>query len=283
MSMQNQAISKTVLVPLSVMLLASLMLMTSCRAQAPAVVSPACGQSASQTVLSPVQAMQQDVSMLALVNRLSLSPLQARQLLSIASRASEAISALDGPRSQSADSLMALLQRQFDIMLRDEQPSAALMEQIAQAELELQRIDERAQEALVPFAAEARKVLSEAQVLIISGEDEARQAAEEMLMWIRELSAEDFAVEGPSNADALAVADIDLDTDTVVAIFRTARTLSAEEYAAKMDELSAKLAPLYRPDAVGEDVIIGSMLANERFAPVLQMRMEHLSDGSGQG
>lgn len=279
MSLDSPATSKTVAVVVSAMLLALVMLVGSCRAQTPEPLQPP----QQQDNVVALATMQQDLSIVALINRLSLSPQQAKELLSIASRVREAMHALQAPRQQATAHLLALLERQLDLMLRDEQPPAALTEQIAQAELELQRIDEQAQHALLPFAAEARKVLSQAQVMIISGQDEARQAAEEMLMWIRELSAEDFAGEGRSNAEALAIAEIGLDADTVFNVFRTARSLSPEQYAAQVDELAEKLGPLYRPEIGGEDLAIGRMLANERFIPVLELRMKHLSDGSGQG
>ena len=278
----NWADIKAAAIPLAVMMTAALMLMTSCRAQMPASQT-ACELISQNTSPLAVQAIQQDVSALALINRLSLTPAKSRQLLSIATRAREASGEFDARREQAGENLEALLRKQFDMMLRDQQPPVALMEQIAQGELELQRIDEQAQQAVTPFASEARKVLSEAQVLIITGEDEARQAAEEMLMWVRELSAEDFAVEAQSNAEALAIADIGLDTDTVLGIFRNARSLTAEKYVAEMDELAGKLAPLYQSGAGGEDVMIGRMLANDRFAPVLQLRMEYLSDRTDQG
>ncbi len=274
MSGNNRSRSQALSFALMAMLLMPLALVGSCQAQTP---------ENQQDAAELVAQMRQDLNLLETLNRLSLSPQQAEKLLSIATRAREATAAFDAVRQRAAARLLPLLDKQFNFMLQDQQVPAELLEQIGQVELELQQIDEQIAGAPLAFAAEARKILTQPQVLIITGGDEARQAAEEMLIWIRELSVEDFNSEARANAEALADPDIGLDADTVHAIFVKTRTISAEDYARQVQQLAEKLAPLYRSDAAGEDALIAKLLLNERFIPVLRRRMQYLSADGGQG
>ncbi len=274
MSGNNQSRSQALSSVVIAMLLMPLALVGSCQAQTP---------NNQQDAAASVAQMRQDLNLLETLNRLSLSPQQAEKLLSIATKAQEATAAFDALRQKTAARLLPLLDKQFNFMLQDQQVPAELLEQIGQVELALQQIAEQTAGAPLAFAAEARKILTQPQVLIITGGDEARQAAEEMLIWIRELAAEDFNSEARSNAEALADPDIGLDANTVYAIFVKTRAISAEDYARQVQQLAEKLAPLYRSDATSEDVLIAKLLLNERFIPVLRRRMQYLSAGGGQG
>ena len=227
--------------------------------------------------------MRAELSLLDTLNRLSLTPQQAEQLLALARKAQQAAAEATLKRDRALTRLIPLLEKQLACMLHDEQAPAGLLDQIAGVEAEIAGIDDEIANAPVPFAAAARKVLSEAQVLIMTGDDQAGESAEEMLVWIRELSDQDFAGEGRSNAEALADPDIGLDTDAVYGIFRRARALSAEAYAEQLGNLARQLVPLYRVNSAGEDFLIAQFLVNDRFIPVLERRIRYLSADTGQG
>jgi hypothetical protein len=224
-----------------------------------------------------------ELSLLDTINRLSLTGQQAEQLLALARKAQQAAAEPKLKRDRALNSLIPLLEKQLAYMLHDEQISAELLDQIAALEAEIAQIDDEIANAPVPFAAQAHNLLSEAQVLIVTGDDQARQSAEEMLVWIRELSAEAFAGEGRSNAEALADPDIGLDADTIYDTFHKARALSAEDYAQQLDDLAGQLVPLYRAGSATEDFLIAEWLVNERFIPVLERRIRYLSADTGQG
>ncbi len=224
-----------------------------------------------------------ELSLLDTLNRLSLTPAQAEGLLALARKAQQAAAEAKLKRDKALTGLAPLLEKQLACMLHDQQPPAELLDQIAVAEAEIAQLDDEIANAPVPFASEARNLLSEAQILIMTGDDQARESAEEMLVWIRELSDQDFAGEGRSNAEALADPELGLDTDAVYAIFRKARALSAEDYARQLGELVRQLVPLYRVNSAAQDFLIAQFLVNDRFIPVLERRMRYLSAGTGQG
>ncbi len=274
MSRNNQSRSQALSVLLIAILLMPLALVGSCQAQSP---------DSKQEATEAVAQVRQDLSLLETLNRLSLSPQQAEKLLEIASNAQKATAAFEAVRQRTAARLLPLLEKQFTFMLQDQQVPGELLQQISEVELELQQIDEQSAGAPLAFAAEARKVLTDPQILIITGGDEARRAAEEMLIWVRELSAEDFNSEARANAEALAKPDLGLDADAVYDTFVKTRSLAPEDYARQVEQLAEKLAPLYRSDAAGEDVQITGLLVNQRFISVLRQRMQYLAVGGGQG
>jgi len=271
----NRQLQATALsVVLRVTLLVPLLLVGSCQAQPPDSKSEA---------TQVVNDIREEINLLAMLNRLSLSPEQAKKLVLLAGKAQDATAKAGAAREAAAARLVPLLEQQFDYMLKDQQVPTALSDNIAAAEAEIQEISDQVAEVPLSFAAEARSILTQPQILIATGGDEARQAAEEMLMWVRELTAEDFHGEARANAEALADPELGLDADTVFGVFEKARALPPDQYAAQVQGLTDKLAPLYRSGTAGEDALIGKLLVNRRLIPVLQRRMQYLTAGGGEG
>lgn len=259
---------------LALLIIAPILAVGSCRADTNTqTIDPA------DTVVQ----MRDDIALLATINRLSLSPNQATQLVALARSAQEAQAAHADERRAALEKLMPLLETQMSHMIHDQKVPGELAEEISAAEQQLQAVDEKIAQAPLEYASSARELLTEPQLQILTGRDEALRAAEEMLVWIRELSDEDFTSEARANAEALADAEVGLDADTLYAIFTQVRRLSAEEYAAKIGPLAEKLAPLYAAGQAAEDVVIAELLVNPRFIPLMQRRIQYLSAGGGDG
>jgi hypothetical protein len=212
-----------------------------------------------------------------------LSQNQAAQLIALAGSAQEARAAHAPARHALLQKLMPLLEQQMSHMIHDQQVPGEIGEQIAAVEADLQTLDDTISADPLKYAADARQLLTEPQLQILTGGDEALRAAEEMLTWVRTLSDEDFTGEARTNADALADPEIGLPADMLYAIFTQARALPADEYAEKIGPLAARLAPLYAPGEETEDVLIAELLVNPRFVPLMQRRLQYLSAGGGDG
>ncbi|MFP3904948.1 MAG: hypothetical protein ACLFWB_11955 [Armatimonadota bacterium] len=246
-------------------------ILTSCRAQ-----SPTTDQAVPSAV---VERLDRDIELLQIINRLSLSRDQAQRLIEIAGQMQQERQATDAAYAE----LAPLLKEKMGYLLRDEPVPESLSAKIQQARQHLDELRDEVLSQQVQHVDEVREVLSEPQILIISGGDQARQAALEMLMWIRELSAEDFHSEAMPNAEQLADPEQGLDVDTVYEIFQTAYNLEPDEYHTQDEELASRLAPLFRTGTAHDDIAVIDLMTDDRFVPVLKRRAEYLTDGGGAG
>ncbi|MFO7945634.1 MAG: hypothetical protein R6V19_02290 [Armatimonadota bacterium] len=245
-------------------------ILTSCRAQSPT------SEAAPSAV---VERLDQDINLLQTINRLSLSKSQADELIEIARQMQQERRMTGAAHAE----LAPLLKEKLGYLLRDERVPESLSTKIEQAHQRLDELQEQLLSQQLQHADEVREVLSDPQIMIITGGDQARQAASEMLIWIRELSPEDFHSEAMPNAEQLADPEQGLDIDTVYNIFETARNLTPEQYHAQDEELASRLAPLFRTGTADDDMALIDLLTHERFVPVLQRRAEYLTDGGGAG
>lgn len=249
-------------------------LIGSCQAQAP---------QEQEDLRSVVERLDADIALLNKLNRLSLSKKQAETLISIARTIQQGREAHQEKMDPLRVQLIPLLKEKIGYMMRDERIPDDLVVQIDNVRARLSALEDNSLAESLQNVNQARGVLSEPQLMIVTGGDQARQAAREMLMWIRELSAEDFHSEAMLNAEQLADPELDLDVNTVYDVFKTARDLTTEQYHARAPQLAAQLAPLFRTGTTDEDMILLELLTNERFIPVLQRRSEHLAGGGGAG
>ncbi len=245
-------------------------ILTSCRAQSPTT---------EEAPSKIVERLDHDIELLQRLNRLSLSKNQANELIEIAGQMREDRQMMDAAYAE----LAPLLKEKMGYLLRDERVPEALSTRIQDARQKLEDLHEQSLSRQLQHIDEVRQVLSDPQIMIITGGDQARQAASEMLMWIRELSPEDFHSEAMPNAEQLADPEHGLDVDTVYEIFQTARNLTPEQYHAQEEELASRLAPLFRTGTAGDDVAVIDLMTDERFVPVLKRRAKFLTDGDGAG
>jgi hypothetical protein len=283
---QPRAITAAISMALMCLVALPVSLLSSCEAQAPNNRRPQQETGADQEredLRSVVERLDADIALLNRINRLSLSKAQAETLISIA----RSIQSSRRTHQQQMDpvraELLPLLKEKIGYMMRDERIPDELQAKIAEVRSRLNALADQCMADSLNDVQRARNTLTEPQLLIITGGDQARQAAREMLIWLRELSAQDFNSEAMLNAEQLADPSVNLDVDTVYETFKTARNLTTEEYHDRAPELAAKLAPLFRTGTMDEDIILLELLTNERFVPVMQRRAQYLSDGGGAG
>jgi len=249
------------------LLLLSVALMGSCQ---PAGV-PATGPAVSEAEQA-ANDLAQDVSLLHTLNRLDLQPAQLDPLLAVAQQAVDARAKAEPARQAALAQLVPLLREKRGLLLKDQDVPEELDKHLHTAQAKVEEADEQVASATLAVVPELRKVLTEDQVAIITGADEARAQAEDLLGWIRQLSAGTYAEEGKANAEQLADPAVNLTAADILKVFDETRKLSATDYAAKKGQYIAKLAPLYSPTVDAANQALADLLASSRLPSLLRER-----------
>lgn len=250
-----------------VLLLLSLTMMGACQ--------PAATPGGNQPTTEAEQAandLAQDISLLYTLNRLDLQPAQLDPLNAVAKQAQDAHAKALPARQAALAQLVPLLREKRALLLKDEDVPEDLDKQLRAAQSKVDVADEAIAGSAVSVVPELRKVLTADQVAIITGADEARSQAEDLLDWIRQLPPGTYAEEGKSNADQLADPTVKLTSADIMKIFDDARKLAAADYATKKGALVDKLAPLYSPTDEAANQALAEFVAATRLSVLLQER-----------
>lgn len=240
----------------------------------PSEGEPAEPASCAVPLLAPpsakVQALSEDLRLLQLFNRLQFTPQQIQSLL-------PAVDALAARRAQFDQEMAAIDQRleaalsdERALLLADKPLTAELQKRVSALQNERSATQQRAQMELASAAAGLRKLLTAPQLAIVTGSYEATLQARELLEWLRTLSDNDFAEEAQANAEGLAVPDKGLDAQLLLNLFKTARKLSAADFARQEEELAQKLAPAYGLSETEANGRIAGAFAHPRMPGLLR-------------
>lgn len=214
----------------------------------------------------------EDINLLYTINRLELKPQQIETLSVLAGQAQEAMAKLQPARQSALASLIPLLREKRHLLMRDKDIPAQLEKALQEAQTKIEEAEEKIKNAPLAFVPELRKILSPAQIAILTGMDEARAQAEELLEWVRRLSAAAFAEEAPPTAEELADPQAKLTAKDIMQIFTEVRKLPAAEYTKKKETYIARIAVLYAPTQEAADGFLAEFLAAPRLAALLQER-----------
>ena len=250
-----------------VMLLLSVALMGSC--QPAATGDGAVGVSEAERTANDLA---QDVGLLYTLNRLDLQPTQLDPLYAVAQQAQQARLKAEPPRQAALAQLVPLLREKRTFLLTDQDVPAELDKHLRAAQARVDDADEQVAGATLAVVPALRQVLTNDQIAIITGADEARAQARDLLDWIRQLSPGTYAEEGQANAEQLADPEAKLTSADILKMFDEARKLSAADYATKRDQYVARLAPLYSPTVEAADQALADLLASPRLPLLLQER-----------
>lgn len=214
--------------------------------------------------------LSQDIDLLNTINRLDLQPAQIQPLLALTGKVHDEKAKLEPQRQAALAELIPLLREKRTLLLADKEVSADLDGKIQTAQTKVDDAEQAMNTANVKYVPDMKKVLTEAQVSIITGADEARSQAEELLQWIRDLPEADYADEAKSNAAELSEPELNLRSADIMKIFDEARKISAAEYNKNRQGLVNKLAPLYMPMPEAADDAMVQFFASPRLAIILQ-------------
>lgn len=214
-----------------------------------------------------------EIQLLTDLNTLQLTRAQIQELLPAVEQLRTTAIGFEQQRVGLLRQLKPLLEQKRALLVRDEQPSEALAEQIDAIENDLAELDQTAGEALAAQAAIFRGILTEPQVAIVTGEEDARRQVLELIEWVREMDDDSFEREAPPYAEELAAPEVGLSEEEILDLLTVARAMSAEQYARDGDEIRGKLVELFRPTPEAADRIIIAVFLNQAMPRVLQDKL----------
>lgn len=214
--------------------------------------------------------LSQDIDLLNTVNRLDLQPAQIQPLLALVGKVQEEKAKLEPQRQAAMAELIPLLREKRSLLVQDKELPGDLEKKIQAAQAKVDDSEQAMNAANVKYVPDMKKVLTDAQVSIITGADEARSQADELLTWIRDLPAADYADEAKSNAAELSDPEVHLRAADIMKIFDEARKLSAADYSKNRAALVDKLSPLYMPMPEAADDAIVQFFSSSRLGVILQ-------------
>ncbi|MEA3402006.1 MAG: hypothetical protein U9R79_12285 [Armatimonadota bacterium] len=209
------------------------------------------------------------------LNTLQLTTEQIQSLIPATSEVQGAAIALEQQRLNILRRLKPLLQRKRELLIRDEHPPEELPAHIEALDTELAELDRRADESLTAHASVFREILSDAQIAIVTGEEEARRQVVELIEWVRELDDEAFESQVPAYvASQLTGREGDLSEDEILELLSLARAMDAEQYRREGEALRGKLMELFRPSHEEADRMIVNLFLHEAMPTVLQDKLQ---------
>ena len=233
---------------------------------------------ASNELETRLQGIQQDIGLLAEINRLELTKEQLTGLIVQVEAIQARIKASEPERTAILQRLQPLLEAKKAALLKDEGVPAVVDEQIEQHVDALQEFDQRLEERLVEFVPRLigeNGVLTQPQVDILTWVSEARMQAIAYLDWAREMSEEDFKTDAEVNAETLAEGR-DITKDEILAIFRQAKALSEQQYQQERETLADKLLPATRDETEPVGVVLIRRLRASGLSAVLKEKLAQM-------
>jgi hypothetical protein len=219
-----------------------------------------------------VAELNQDIETLGSLNRLDLQPKQVQSLLTVLERLRADVAKDDAQRQAALSALVPLLREKRTALLQDKPISDDLDKRIRDAQVKVDALDDQQQQTLGKYGAEFRGILSAAQIDILTGADQARSQAEELLTWIRGMGEAEFTEEGKANATELADYEIGLPANVIMKLFTDVRKLSEAEWTKNRAPYVAKLAPLYMPMKEAADDTVVQFFAAPHMLELLKQR-----------
>ncbi|GEM_PF-6623342 len=210
-----------------------------------------------------------EIALINDMNTLQLSREQINSLTPLVDELRAIAVAGEQERVARLNQLLPLLTQKRDLALRDEQPSDTIEGQIAEINNQLIEMDTRLSEALLPFATRLRDVLTDPQIAIITGEEDARRQVLDLVDWVRELDDAAFEQEVQPLAVELADPELGLAEDEVVDLLSLARAMSEDQYQRAGEEIRGRLIELYRPTPEAADRILVQVFLHEAMPRVL--------------
>ena len=203
-----------------------------------------------------VAKLRADIAALDFLNRLQLEHEQTAKLVPLLETARDARARSEAREQELLGDLAQLLERQVEHLRKDEPLPSDLEAQIVGVETELRNlppIDPQVEKAVGDGL---RETLSPDQIAVVMGALETHIQAGDMLDGFRELRPDEFDAQIGPFARELARPGAGMTPEQLEALFREARTLSADEYRAGKSALLEALQPLFAPGQDAADQLL---------------------------
>ncbi len=227
---------------------------------------------------SELDELDAEIALIQDLNRLQLTREQVQGLIPAVDRLRATALEFEQQRIAILRELEPAMKRMRDVLLRDGHPDEALHQQILQMQQRLAELDVQFEEAAARHATDFREILTEPQLAIVTGEEEARRQVVELLEWARELDDAAFEREVPPYAEELADPEIGLSEDEILDLLGLARAMDAEQYRRSEPELIGRLTDLFVPEDEIADRIIAHAFLHDAMADVLSDKLALMAD-----
>lgn len=221
-------------------------------------------------IAAELDSIDAQIALIEDMNTLQLTEEQLRALIPAVENLRSTVITYEQQRAELLRQLKPLLEQKRQLALRDQPAPDALADQIAEFSNMLVENDQRLNEALLPHAETFREILTEPQIAIITGEEDARRQVLELIEWVRELDDAAFEQEVPPLAEEIADPEVGLGEEEIVDLLSLVRAMSAEQYQRAGEEIRGRLIELYRPDAGDADHILVNVFLHEEMPAVLE-------------
>ena len=229
-------------------------------------------------VASELDALDAEIALIRDMNTLQLSRQQVQQLIPAVEALQTTAMEFEQQRAALLRELRPAMHQLRDTLLRDDHPDDMLMRQIQECQNELAEVDYRFEQATAEHAEAFRQILTEPQVAIITGEEEARRQVVELLEWARELDDAAFEQEVLPYAEELAAPEIGLGEEEILDLLSLARAMDAQQYQRSEAEIRGRLTELFRPTHEMADRIIAHVFLHEAMPRVLRDKLALMAD-----
>ena len=235
-----------------------------------AAQSPAIGATG---VESEVKALSEDIELLQQINGVGLSADQLRQFVEIVKRRAALHQSYAPKRQELLNALAQVLRQKRALLLADKPVPEAMDERIARLNTELNALTQAERQQAEALVGEVRKLLTPVQLAALTGREEARESALEMLQWLRRLNDAQYEEEAQAAAEELETPERGLTSKDIRKIFDQARKMSEDEFIQQADALAEKLLPAYSVSEAAETQIILDLISHPRLLPLLQDKL----------
>ncbi len=230
-------------------------------------------------VAGELDALAAEVQLIADMNTLQLERAQIEALIPAVEALRATAAGFEQQRVVVLGELRPLLERKRDLLLADARPPDDLTDQISAIEDRLMELDKAMDDGLIAHARAFREILTDAQVSLVTGEEEARRQVVDLIEWVREMDDETFAREAAPYAEELADPEVGLGEAEILDLLTLARAMDAEQYARSGPEIRGRLIELFRPSHETADRVIVSVFLHEAMPAVLQGKLDAMTTG----
>ncbi|MFP4249495.1 MAG: hypothetical protein ACLFU7_07535 [Armatimonadota bacterium] len=221
-------------------------------------------------VAAELDAIDAEIALIEDMNTLQLTEQQLRFLIPAVDDLRATAIRHEQERAQVLEQLKPLLERQRELALRDEPLPDELEAEIDEINNRLTAVDEQLDEALLPHAETFREILTDPQIAIITGEEDARRQVLDLVEWVRQLDDAALEQEVPPLAEELEDPEVGLNAEEIVDLLSTVRAMTPEQYERAGEEILGQLTELYRPSAEVADQVIVQVFLHEAMPTVLE-------------
>lgn len=233
--------------------------------------------SGSPTSFDELDDLQADIRLLDMINSLDLTTKQIDRLIPVVIRLQNLQTDYEQRKQAVTRQILPLLEQRRDALIKGTTPPRRLEQDLSRFEAKLSAVNDELWLAQEKYTTEVCKILQPAQVGVITGTEEARRRAEDLLAWFREMPAADYADESVATSEALDSPEIELDAKMLQQTFDIARSLTSAQYEVKKAELVDRIAPLYGATAEAEQRALLGVFGHWRVVEVLRDKNQAMS------